>query len=558
MSWRSFSLGVLLAFAGCGSEGKPADSATELATDLATVAGEAITAVDLDRFERALPDYLRLPGEEGTSVHRAHLQSLVDKELVLHEARKRGLDQLPGLVQRLSEMVNKRLAEELSHEITAGLSVTEEELRSAYEAHLLGWEIWPAHILSANEEDAREIIRLLGTGVGFPKLASQRSLADDADKGGDLGGFFGPGDAVPNLREGVFRLEEGQVSEPIRTMDGYEVVKVIKKRRIPLETLRATIVEQLIRRKGVSRRQAVVDSLKEARGLRYHRDRIHAVLDGLHGRGLDPARAQAPLIDYAGGAIKVSDAVQGLRDLKKGAVPPDSATAFRALELIIPDSLLTLEARAQGRHQRGDIMEWKEKKRQELIASQLRLDEIADKVEVTDADVRAYYEKFIDTYTSLPGFIQMTEVLCDTRAEAEAILARARAGERLEQLAVRHSVRPGLKPVGGHAFADSGRITVEPLYQSPYRTIYGDSNTEDVGVLQGPLEVQEKYSVFRLDQPVELTAVSFRQVRRPIRVNIRQRREGVLFNAFLDSLRRVYANQVQISEEALSRYAAAR
>ena len=553
MSWRSFSLGVLLAFAGGGSEGKPADSAT----DLATVAGEAITAVALDRFERALPDYLRLPGEEGTSVHRAHLQSLVDKELVLHEARKRGLDQLPGLVQRLSEMVNKRLAEELSHEITAGLSVTEEELRSAYEAHLLGWEIWPAHILSASEEDAREIIRLLGTGVGFSTLASQRSLADDADKGGDLGGFFGPGEAVPNLREGVFRLEEGQVSEPIRTMDGYEVVKVIKKRRIPLETLRATIVEQLIRRKGVSRRQAVVDSLKEARGLRYHRDRIHAVLDGLHRRGLDPARAQAPLIDYAGGAIKVSDAVQGLRDLEKGAVPPDSATAFRALELIIPDSLLTLEARAQGRHQRGDIMEWKEKKRQELIASQLRLDEIADKVEVTDADVRAYYEKFIDTYTSLPGFIQMTEVLCDTRAEAEAILARARAGERLEQLAVRHSVRPGLKPVGGHAFAYSGRVTVESLVQSPYRTIFGDSNSKDVGVLQGPLAVQEKYSVFRLDQPFEKAPVSFRQVRRPIRVNMRQRREGVLFDAFLDSLRRTYADQVQISEEALSRYAAA-
>ena len=555
MLWRSFSLGVLLALPGCGSEGKTADSATDLATDLATVAGEAITAVDLDRFERALPDYLRLPGEEGTSVHRAHLQSLVDKELLLHEARKRGLDQLPSLVQRLSEMVNKRLVEELSREITAGLSVTEEELRSAYEAHLLGWEIWPAHILSASEEDASEIIRLLGTGVGFSKLASQRSLADDADKGGDLGGFFGPGDAVPNLREGVFRLEEGQVSEPIRTMDGYEVVKVIKKRRIPLEKLQASIVEQLIRRKGVSRRQAVVDSLKEARGLRYHRDRIHAVLDGLHRRGLDPARAQAPLIEYSGGAIKVSDAVQGLRDLD----PPDSATAFQALELrIIPDSLLTLEARALGRHQRGHIMEWKEKKRQELIASQLRLDEIADKVEVTDAEVRAYYDKFIDTYTSLPGFIQITEVLCDTRAEAEAILARARAGERLEQLAVRHSVRPGMKPVGGHAFTDSGRVTVEPLYQSPYRTIFGDSNTEDVGVLQGPLEVQDKYSVFRLDQPVELTAVSFRQVRRPIRVNIRQRRESVIFNAFLDSLHRVYANQVQISEEALSRYAAAR
>ena len=138
MTWRSFSVGALLTLAGCGPEGKIADSTA----DLATVAGEVITALDLDRYERALPDYLHSK-QEGASAHRAHLQSLVDKELVLHEARKRGLDQLPGLVQRLSEMVNKRIAEELSHEITAGLSVTEEELRSAYEAHLLGWEIWP-------------------------------------------------------------------------------------------------------------------------------------------------------------------------------------------------------------------------------------------------------------------------------------------------------------------------------------------------------------------------------------------------------------------------------
>ncbi len=555
MSWRFFLLGVLLAFAGCSPEGETVASAA----DLATVAGVAITALDLDRYERALPNYLRSK-KEGASAHRVHLQSLVDKELVLREARKRGLDRLPGLEQTLSEMVNKRIAEELSREMIAThLMVTEEELRAAYEERLLAWEIWPAHILSASEEDAREIIRLLEAGDDFSKLASQRSLADDADKGGNLGGFFGPGDAVPNLREGVFRLEEGQVSAPIRTIDGYEVVKVIKKRRIPFDKLRADIASQLSRRKGMGRHEVVVDSLKEARNLRYYRDRIHAVLDGLHRRGLDPARAQASLIEYEGGAISVGDAVGGLRDLEKGHLPPDSVTAFRALELrIIPDSLLTLEARAQGWHQRGDIVEWKEKKRQGLIASQLRLDEVAGRVEVMAAEVRAYYEKYIDTYTSLPGIIEMTEVLCDTRAEAEAILTRARAGERLEQLAVRHSVRPGMKPVGGHTFADSGRVTVESLFQSPYRTTFGDSNSKDVDVLQGPLEVQEKYSIFRLDQPFGKVPVSFRQVRRPIRVNIRQAREGALFDTFLDSLRRVYADQVQISEEALSRYAAAR
>ena len=550
-----FVCGLLLAVAGCERESGPATPV------LATVAGEEITALDLDRFERELPDYLRSK-QEGVAAHRAHLQSLIDKKLVLREARKRKLDQRPGLKRKLAKMVNKRLVEELSRELVdAQLAITEEELRADYEEQSLGWEIWPAHILSASEEDARAIIRLLDAGASFSELARERSLADDADKGGNLGAFFGQGGAVASLRAGTFHLEEGQISEPIRTIDGYEVVKVLKKQRIPFEELRDDIAKRVSRRKWVSRREAVIDSLKQAHDLRYHRDRVHAVLAGLYGRGLDQAyvRVQAPLVEYTGGAIKAGDFVQGLLDLEKGALPPDSAAVFHVLEVwILPDSLLALEARTQGRHQRAELVEWKEKKLQRLLASQLRLDQVAGQVKVTDAEVRAYYDDHLDAYKSLPGIIEMTEVLVNTRAEAEEILVRARSGDRLRELAIRHSVRPGMKPVGGHAFADSGRVTLESLYQSPYRTFFGDHNAKDVGVLQGPLEVQEKYSVFRLDQPFEMVPLPFKQVQRPIRVSIRKRREGVIFDAFLDSLRRAEAGRVQISEEALARYTTAR
>ena len=200
-------------------------------------------------------------------------------------------------------------------------------------------------------------------------------------------------------------------------------------------------------------------------------------------------------------------------------------------------------------------MAWLEKERQSLLASQLFRDELAGKVVVTDEEVRAVYDEHIESYTSLPGVIHITEVLCDTRAEAEHVLARAQDGERLAVLASSHSVRSGMKPVRGHAFADSGRVIIQSLFNSPYRTALGDSNTADVGVVQGPLEVQERYSVFRLDQPIELLPVEFRQVRKPIRARIRKNREGVLFDVFLDSLRGVYADQVQVHEEGLSRYA---
>ena len=77
---------------------------------------------------------------------------------MLREARKRRLDQLPDLKHELSKMVNKRLVEELSREmVDAQLTITEEELRKIYEEDSLGWEIWPAHILSASEKDAAKL-----------------------------------------------------------------------------------------------------------------------------------------------------------------------------------------------------------------------------------------------------------------------------------------------------------------------------------------------------------------------------------------------------------------
>ena len=75
-----------------GLESEPATPETVLAT----VAGETITALDLRRYEQALPDYLRSK-KEGAAARGENLQTLVDKELMLREAYKRELDQLPGL-----------------------------------------------------------------------------------------------------------------------------------------------------------------------------------------------------------------------------------------------------------------------------------------------------------------------------------------------------------------------------------------------------------------------------------------------------------------------------
>ena len=279
------------------------------------------------------------------------------------------------------------------------------------------------------------------------------------------------------------------------------------------------------------------------------------MIKGLFGKGINEEQVADTLVAYDGGRILVGDAIRGLRSIKKGALPPDSIAVFTEIyRWIIPDSLFALEGRDQGRGTFPRIVKWKEKRRRSLMIGQLRLDRLRGMVEVGDKEVREYYEKYLDTYKKLPGIIQMTEVLVEQKSLAEDIYERAKQGESLNMLAKKYSIRSKLDSLGGHVFKDSGRVKIKSLFQSPYRDFFGDSNEDQVNVIQRPMLVQDYYSVFRLDKAYSKVPVPFRQVKRPIRVKIREGRESVIFEGYLDSLRHLNSNKIQWFDSNIEKY----
>ena len=148
----------------------------------------------------------------------------------------------------------------------------------------------------------------------------------------------------------------------------------------------------------------------------------------------------------------------------------------------------------------------------------------------------------------------MTEVLVEQKSLAENIYERAKQGESLNMLAKKYSIRSKLDSLGGHVFNDSGRVKIKSLFQSPYRDFFGDSNEDQVSVIQRPMLVQDYYSVFRLDKAYSKVPVPFRQVKRPIRVKIREGRESVIFEGYLDSLRHLNSNKIQWFDFNIEKY----
>ena len=80
------------------------------------------------------------------------------------------------------------------------------------------------------EDKVKAVITRLKKGEDFAKVAGEVT-EDPSGKtnGGDLG-YFTKDQMVPEFSEAAFKLESGQISDPIKTQFGWHVIKVEDKR----------------------------------------------------------------------------------------------------------------------------------------------------------------------------------------------------------------------------------------------------------------------------------------------------------------------------------------
>jgi foldase protein PrsA len=83
------------------------------------------------------------------------------------------------------------------------------------------------HILLKKQSEALLVLDRLKNGESFSNLAKELSIDKASGKrGGDLG-FFRKGVMVKPFEDVAFKLEKGQISEPVKTDFGYHIIKRI-------------------------------------------------------------------------------------------------------------------------------------------------------------------------------------------------------------------------------------------------------------------------------------------------------------------------------------------
>ncbi len=86
--------------------------------------------------------------------------------------------------------------------------------------------------------------------VPFPRVAAQFSQSASSKRGGDVG-WVQEGQLAPELEEILMRMNEGDLSEPVRTLAGYYIITLRKKRVIAEENIPSR--DELLFRMGTER-----------------------------------------------------------------------------------------------------------------------------------------------------------------------------------------------------------------------------------------------------------------------------------------------------------------
>jgi peptidyl-prolyl cis-trans isomerase C len=168
---------------------------------------------------------------EGPARQQYALDYLIDMKLVAKKAAADKMDASPAFARRMAYFHDKLAMEALLTDVAAKAATDEAEHKAydeAAKAQPPVPEVHARHILLPTEEEAKAALARVKNGEDFAKVATELSK-DPGGEGGDLG-WFTKDKMVPEFADAAFKMEPGQVSDPVKSQFGWHIIKVEEKR----------------------------------------------------------------------------------------------------------------------------------------------------------------------------------------------------------------------------------------------------------------------------------------------------------------------------------------
>lgn len=187
-------------------------------------------AIPQGRFDLELKSVTQQGQPDSPELRNKIKEELIDLEVIAQEARKKGLDKQPEVIQMIEVTKQNILRSAFAQDYIKNHPIEEIKLMQVYENQkqaLAGKKEYKvAHILVDSEKEAQAIAASLKNKGKFDKIAKEKSK-DQGSKaeGGELG-WSNPAAFAPPFGEALLKLNKGQISAPVQTPSGWHIIKL--------------------------------------------------------------------------------------------------------------------------------------------------------------------------------------------------------------------------------------------------------------------------------------------------------------------------------------------
>jgi peptidyl-prolyl cis-trans isomerase C len=242
MKHRNFTLAVLAALvAAAGIAPAVAQQPAAPAKAAAPAAAPAASGKELypkAYFDTMLKDRLAQGQPDTPELRAAIREELNTRELLLREAKKKGVDKQPDVKNQMDLMGQTVLVRAYVGEWMKDHPIPDAQLKAEYDkikTQIGDKEYKVRHILVEKEDEAKEVIVALQKGDKFEKLADRSKDPGSKANGGDLD-WNAPGNFVKPFSDAMIKLPKGKfTTQPVQTQFGWHVIMVedIRDAKVP-------------------------------------------------------------------------------------------------------------------------------------------------------------------------------------------------------------------------------------------------------------------------------------------------------------------------------------
>jgi parvulin-like peptidyl-prolyl isomerase len=472
---------------------------------LAVIGDRRITVDDFtDRYKPLLMN----PGlQDNEQVRREILEKMIDEELLITEAMRRGhLRSAEGRSEKERLKLQELLDAVLEKKVFRKLTIEDAELVELYRR--LHTRVSARHLYADSRKKADSLYTELKKGKTFEELA--KAVFQDPrlrDTGGDLG-TFSVDEMDPAFEEAAFTLEPGIISEPVRTAQGYNILRVERRVTSPMliesdfEKHRAKLEQYVLYREKKTAARLFADSLRKALDVTFNGKTVRDML-----KIIQKERTKSPLTESGSlwpgeenpllreELVRSKIGVWNVRDFGEHArfsseVQQDWIRNEETLEdfiagLVVREELKR-EAVALGLDRGRDLERRVQKKMDDYLLRKMEKT-ISDMTPVPEDSLRAYFEKN-RTLFSFPPRIRLSGIVLNDASRAGTVETLLKGKADFKEVFKKYSEEK--QDIGANG--DIGFFTANELgaYKDPLFRL-------KEGQWTGPLKIGSQYHFFK-------------------------------------------------------------